>query len=65
MIQVDDVRQGSSAARPNQARPLPESTGRIAAPALGAPDEGPPVGEEEMVFVSPPPAPFPRIFPGL
>jgi hypothetical protein len=64
MIQVDKVRQSPSAARPSQAKPLAESMGRIAAPAPGGPDDGPPTGEE-MVFVSPPPAPFPRIFPGL
>jgi hypothetical protein len=64
MIQVDDRRQGPSAARSGQAGPLAESIGGRAAPALGAPDKDPPIAEE-MVFVSPPPAPFPRIFPGL
>ena len=64
MIQVDDMPPVPPIARPGQAKPLPANTGELAASELCAPDERPPAGEE-LIIVSPPPAPFPRVFPGL
>ena len=64
MIQVDDIPPVPPIACPGQAKPFPANTGDPAVSDLGAPDERPPVGEE-LIFVSPPPVPFPRVFPGL
>jgi hypothetical protein len=59
MIQVDDRVQA------------PARQGRAVAPAdpgppvLSRPEAEVPEGEEPIFFVSPPPAPFPRVLPGL
>ena len=64
MIQVDDMPPVPPIARAEQARPFGANTADLAASDHGAPNERPPAGEE-LIFVSPPPAPFPRVLPGL
>lgn len=64
MIQVDDVPPVPPVARNGQAKPFPAQTGDLPASDLGAADVRP-LARDEFIFVSPAPAPFPRVFPGL
>jgi hypothetical protein len=65
MIQVDDS-EVRSAPRTGEwpADVGPPNRPRGETSPAGPPDAGPAI-EDAIAFVSPPPAPFPRIFPGL
>jgi len=70
MMQVDGLGRARPASRrggipePVEGPRPPDARPAGTLPAGTLPDEGPPP-DDAMIFLSPPPAPFPRIFPGL
>ncbi len=65
MIQVDDLQhRPRSLGRPSSGEPGrdPRRPANTQADALSGPERE---AEDGILFVSPPPAPFPRIFPSL
>ena len=55
MMQIGDLTP-----QPAFPNPLPAESDKQQQPCYGVPED-----EQEPLFVSPPPAPWPRVFPGL